>query len=197
MAPRLLLIDNYDSFTWNLAQAFLMLGAEVEVRRNDQITVEQARAWGPTHVCISPGPGHPHDAGVSMEMIRAYLDGTPLLGVCLGHQALGAALGATVARAPRLMHGKSSLVRHDGTGLYAGLPMPMQVARYHSLCVVRDTLPPELVVTSETIDQGEIMGLAHATLPVFGVQYHPESVLTPEGNQLLANFLATPRGGAR
>jgi anthranilate synthase/aminodeoxychorismate synthase-like glutamine amidotransferase len=188
--PHVLLVDNYDSFTWNLAQAFMTLGAEVTVRRNDAITVEEARALNPSHVCISPGPGHPEDAGVSVEMIRAFLGHKPLLGVCLGHQALGHALGGRVVRAGRLMHGKHSLIDHDGSGLYAGCPQPMQVARYHSLVVLEDGLPAALRVTSVTADRGEVMGLQHRDHPVFGVQFHPESVLTPEGPSLLANFLA-------
>ncbi|MCB9683298.1 MAG: aminodeoxychorismate/anthranilate synthase component II [Alphaproteobacteria bacterium] len=189
MSARLLLVDNYDSFTWNLAQAFLVLGAEVTVRRNDAITVDEALALDPTHVCISPGPGHPKDAGVSMAMIRAFVDRRPLLGVCLGHQALGAVFGATVDRAPRLMHGKSSPCLHDGTGLFAGLPQPMEVGRYHSLCVVASTLPPELVVSARTAED-EVMAIRHTSRPVVGVQFHPESVLTPDGDALLANFLA-------
>jgi anthranilate synthase/aminodeoxychorismate synthase-like glutamine amidotransferase len=187
--PHVLLVDNYDSFTWNLAQAFMTLGAEVTVRRNDAITVDEARALNPSHVCISPGPGRPEDAGVSVEMIRAFIGHKPLLGVCLGHQALGHALGGRVVRAGRLMHGKHSLIDHDGTGLYAGCPQPMQVARYHSLVVLEDGLPAALRVTSVTADRGEVMGLQHRDHPVFGVQFHPESVLTPEGPSLLANFL--------
>ena len=187
-----LLVDNYDSFTFNLAQAFLTLGADVTVRRNDAITVDEAMDLSPTHVCISPGPGRPEDAGVSIPMIKAFVGVRPLLGVCLGHQALGVALGGRVERAGRLMHGKSSLIHHDGTGLYAGCPEPMQVARYHSLMVLSEGLPDVLRVTSTTTDLGEIMGLAHRDHPVFGVQFHPESVLTPEGNTLLGNFLATP-----
>ena len=186
---RLLLIDNYDSFTYNLAQAFLTLGAEVDVIRNDAITVEEAIARAPTHVCISPGPGRPEDAGVSMDMIRAFTDRVPLLGVCLGHQAMGAVFGGDVVRAPRLMHGKSSMVHHDGQGLFKGLPNPCEVGRYHSLIVREDTLPPLMKVTARTAE-GEVMGIRHTQRPVEGVQFHPESVLTPEGNLLLANFLA-------
>ena len=186
---RLLLIDNYDSFTYNLAQAFLTLGAEVDVIRNDAITVEEAIARAPTHVCISPGPGRPEDAGVSMDMIRAFTDRVPLLGVCLGHQAMGAVFGGDVVRAPRLMHGKSSMVHHDGQGLFKGLPNPCEVGRYHSLIVREETLPPLMKVTARTAE-GEVMGIRHTQRPVEGVQFHPESVLTPEGNLLLANFLA-------
>jgi anthranilate synthase/aminodeoxychorismate synthase-like glutamine amidotransferase len=185
----LLLIDNYDSFTYNLAQAFLTLGAEVDVIRNDAITVEEAIARAPTHVCISPGPGRPEDAGVSMDMIRAFTDRVPLLGVCLGHQAMGAVFGGDVVRAPRLMHGKSSMVHHDGQGLFKGLPNPCEVGRYHSLIVREETLPPLMKVTARTAE-GEVMGIRHTQRPVEGVQFHPESVLTPEGNLLLANFLA-------
>ncbi len=189
MSPRLLLIDNYDSFTWNLAQAFMKLGAEVRVARNDEITVEEARQWAPTHLCISPGPGRPEDAGVSMQMIRAFEGEVPILGVCLGHQAMAAVHGADVVHAPRLMHGKASDCFHDDRGLYEGLKNPTQVARYHSLIVDRESLPPELVATSFT-KEGELMGMRHTELPMFGVQFHPESVLTPEGEALLANFLA-------
>jgi anthranilate synthase/aminodeoxychorismate synthase-like glutamine amidotransferase len=189
MNPRLLLIDNYDSFTWNLAQAFMTLGAEVWVHRNDAITVEQAKALAPTHLCLSPGPGRPEASGVCLSMLHAFEGVIPVLGVCLGHQAITIAYGGVVDRAPRLMHGKASLARHDGDGLFAGLPQPMPVARYHSLAAVRSTLPPCLAVTAETEDAGEIMAIAHRTLPVVGVQFHPESVLTPDGPALLSNFL--------
>jgi anthranilate synthase/aminodeoxychorismate synthase-like glutamine amidotransferase len=187
---RLLLVDNYDSFTYNLAQAFQKTGAEVFVRRNDAITVDEALALAPTHVCISPGPGRPEDAGVSLEMIRAFVPRTPLLGVCLGHQGLAAAFGADVVRAPRLMHGKSSPCFHDGTGIFAGLPNPLEVGRYHSLIVRGDTLPAFLRVVATT-SEGEVMAIAHTSRPTFGVQFHPESVLTPDGEELLGNFLAT------
>jgi len=187
--PRLLLIDNYDSFTYNLVQAFLVLGAEVLVYRNDAIGVEEARALAPTHVCISPGPGTPYDAGVSMEMIRAFAGSTPILGVCLGHQSIVEVFGGQVVRAGRLMHGKTSLVRHDGVGLFASLPQPCEVGRYHSLIAAPGTLPPQLTVSALT-PEGEIMGVRHRDLAVEGVQFHPESILTPEGPRLLANFLA-------
>jgi anthranilate synthase/aminodeoxychorismate synthase-like glutamine amidotransferase len=187
--PRLLLIDNYDSFTYNLVQAFLVLGAEVLVYRNDAIAVEEARALAPTHVCISPGPGTPYDAGVSMEMIRAFAGSTPVLGVCLGHQSIVEVFGGKVVRAGRLMHGKTSLVRHDGVGLFASLPQPCEVGRYHSLIAAPETLPPQLTVSART-PEGEIMGVRHRDLAVEGVQFHPESILTPEGPRLLANFLA-------
>ncbi len=195
MSVRLLLVDNYDSFTYNLVQAFLVLGAEVEVHRNDEITVEQALARAPTHVCISPGPGTPYDAGVSMDMIRAFAGKVPVLGVCLGHQSITEVFGGKVVRNSRLMHGKTSPVNHDGAGVFAGLPQPMQVGRYHSLVAKADTLPAGLQVTATTAE-GEIMGLRHQELMVEGVQFHPESVLTPEGPQLLGNFLAM-QGGVR
>ena len=192
-SARLLLIDNYDSFTYNLVQAFLVLDAEVVVHRNDQITVEDCRALEPTHVCISPGPGRPEDAGISMATIEAFLGEVPLLGVCLGHQALTVVCGGIVDRAPRLMHGKSSLARHDGEGLYAGLSNPLEVARYHSLMADPDRLPAALKLASWT-ESGEVMGLRHTSARAEGVQFHPESVLTPEGDALLANFL-TPEAG--
>jgi anthranilate synthase/aminodeoxychorismate synthase-like glutamine amidotransferase len=193
--PRLLLIDNYDSFTYNLVQAFLVLGADVLVHRNDQITVEQAQALQPTHLCISPGPGTPHDAGVSMEMIRAFAGQVPVLGVCLGHQSIVEVFGGDVVRAGRLMHGKTSPVEHDGRGVFAGAPQPLQVGRYHSLIAKPETLPPVLEVTART-PEGEIMGVRHRELVVEGVQFHPESVLTPEGPHLMGNFLRF-QGGRR
>src|SRR5690349_20888327 len=185
---RLLLIDNYDSFTYNLVQAFLVLGADVRVHRNDAITVEEALAVEPTHLCISPGPGTPADAGVSMDMIRAFAGRVPVFGVCLGHQSIVEVFGGKVVRAGRLMHGKTSLVSHAGRGLFAGLPQPCEVGRYHSLIAQPDALPPELEVTARTAE-GEIMGVRHRTLDVEGVQFHPESVLTPDGPRLLQNFL--------
>jgi anthranilate synthase/aminodeoxychorismate synthase-like glutamine amidotransferase len=192
--PRLLLIDNYDSFTYNLVQAFLVLGAEVSVYRNDALTPDAARALAPTHLCISPGPGTPYDAGVSMEMIRAFSGAIPVLGVCLGHQSIVEVFGGRVVRAGRLMHGKTSLVRHDGQHLFAGLPQPCEVGRYHSLIASPETLPETLAVTAET-PEGEIMGVRHRTLMVEGVQFHPESILTPEGPKLLGNFLKQSAGG--
>jgi anthranilate synthase/aminodeoxychorismate synthase-like glutamine amidotransferase len=195
VTPRLLLVDNYDSFTYNLVQAFLVLGAEVLVHRNDAITVEQALALEPSHLCISPGPGTPHDAGVSMEMIRAFAGKVPVLGVCLGHQSIVEVFGGEVVRAGRLMHGKTSPVQHDGAGVFAGAPQPMQVGRYHSLIARPEALPGTLVVTART-PEGEIMGVRHRELLVEGVQFHPESVLTPEGPQLMANFLRM-HGGRR
>ena len=186
--PRLLLIDNYDSFTYNLVQAFLVLGAEVLVHRNDAISIEAARALAPTHVCISPGPGTPHDAGVSMDMIRAFAGHVPVLGVCLGHQSLVEVYGGDVVRAGRLMHGKISMVEHDGRELYAGLPQPFAAGRYHSLIAKPETLPAVLEVTARTAE-GEIMGVRHRELVVEGVQFHPESILTPDGPRLLGHFL--------
>lgn len=188
MSARLLLIDNYDSFTYNLVQAFMVLGADVEVFRNDAIDVEAARRLAPTHLCISPGPGTPRDAGISLAMIRAFAGEVPVFGVCLGHQAIVEAFGGEIVRAGRLMHGKTSDVEHDGRGVFAGLPSPCTVGRYHSLIAAPDSLPAELEVTARTA-QGEIMGVRHRTLAVEGVQFHPESVLSPEGPQLLANFL--------
>ena len=185
---RLLLIDNYDSFTYNLVQAFMVLGAEVLVHRNDQITVEAARALRPTHLCISPGPGTPRDAGMSMRMIEAFAGELPVFGVCLGHQSLVEVFGGNVVRAPRLMHGKTSLVHHDGRGLLEGMPQPFEAGRYHSLIAEPQSLPDVLEVSART-DQGEIMAVRHRTLAVEGVQFHPESVLTPQGPALMANFL--------
>jgi anthranilate synthase/aminodeoxychorismate synthase-like glutamine amidotransferase len=186
---RLLLIDNYDSFTYNLVQAFLVLGADVLVYRNDAIAVAEARALAPTHLCISPGPGTPYDAGISMEMIRAFAGRVPVLGVCLGHQSIVEVFGGKVVRAGRLMHGKTSLVRHDGIGVFADLPQPCEVGRYHSLIAAPEALSAELIVSART-PEGEIMGVRHRDLAVEGVQFHPESILTPEGPRLLANFLA-------
>jgi len=186
--PRLLLIDNYDSFTYNLVQAFLVLGAEVLVHRNDEITVEEAVALEPTHLCISPGPGTPQDAGVSMRMIEAFAGSVPVFGVCLGHQSLVEVFGGKVVRAGRLMHGKTSLVHHDGRGVYAGLPNPFVAGRYHSLIAAREEIPEALEVTAWT-PEGEIMGVRHRELTVEGVQFHPESILTPDGPRLMGNFL--------
>jgi para-aminobenzoate synthetase component 2 len=185
---RLLLIDNYDSFTYNLVQAFLVLGAEVLVHRNDAITVDEAQALEPTHLCISPGPGTPRDAGVSMDMIRAFAGRVPVLGVCLGHQSIVEVFGGEVVRADRLMHGKTSSIEHDGRGVFEDAPQPLQVGRYHSLIARPQSLPPALEVTART-PEGEIMGVRHRELVVEGVQFHPESVLTPDGPQLLGNFL--------
>jgi anthranilate synthase component 2/para-aminobenzoate synthetase component 2 len=192
-APRLLLIDNYDSFTYNLVQAFLILGAEVDVRRNDAVTVAEALASAPTHVCISPGPGTPYDAGVSMEMIRAFAGTVPVFGVCLGHQSIVEVFGGKVVRAGRLMHGKTSTITHDGRGLFEGLPNPCEIGRYHSLIAQPESLPAHLQVTAQTAE-GEIMGVRHRELRVEGVQFHPESVLTPDGPRLMQNFLLQSGG---
>ena len=193
MTPRLLLIDNYDSFTYNLVQAFLVLGAEVSVYRNDALEVPDALALAPSHLCISPGPGTPRDAGVSMNMIRAFAGRIPVLGVCLGHQSIVEVFGGQVVRADRLMHGKTSLVEHDGRGVFAGLPQPCEVGRYHSLIAAPGTLPAVLEVSATTA-QREIMAVRHRTLMVEGVQFHPESILTPEGPRLLGNFLKFAAG---
>lgn len=187
-AARMLLIDNYDSFTYNLVQAFATLGADVFVYRNDMITVDDALKLEPTHLVISPGPGRPGDAGVSLDMIAAFAGRVPMLGVCLGHQCLVQHFGGDIVRAGRLMHGKTSLAKHDGKTIFEGLPQPLEVGRYHSLCAEHDTLPDVLELTAET-DRGEIMGVRHRELPLEGVQFHPESVLTPEGDQLMSNFL--------
>lgn len=187
-APRLLLIDNYDSFTYNLVQAFMVLGADVLVHRNDQITVDEARALKPSHLCISPGPGTPYDAGVSMKMIETFAGEVPVFGVCLGHQSLVEVFGGKVVRAGRLMHGKTSLVHHDRRSLFRDMPEPFEAGRYHSLIAQPQSLPDALEVTART-DEGEIMGVRHKTLAVEGVQFHPESVLTPQGPVLMGNFL--------
>jgi len=195
MTPRLLLIDNYDSFTYNLVQAFLVLGADVIVHRNDAISVEDAERLAPTHLCISPGPGTPRQAGVSMAMIGHFAGRIPVLGVCLGHQSITEVFGGHVVRAPRLMHGKTSTITHDGRGVFAGIANPCEVGRYHSLIADPATLPPVLEVTART-DRGEIMGLRHRELKVEGVQFHPESVLTPDGPAMMKNFLGF-KGGRR
>jgi anthranilate synthase/aminodeoxychorismate synthase-like glutamine amidotransferase len=188
VSVRLLLIDNYDSFTYNLVQAFLVLEAEVLVYRNDAISISEARALKPTHLAISPGPGRPDDAGVSLAMIEAFAPHTPVLGVCLGHQSIVQHFGGEIVAAASLMHGKTSSVQHDELGLFRGVANPFEVGRYHSLAANRERVPSDLVVTARTAE-GEIMGVRHRTLPVEGVQFHPESVLTPEGPRLLENFL--------
>jgi anthranilate synthase/aminodeoxychorismate synthase-like glutamine amidotransferase len=193
VSVRLLLIDNYDSFTYNLVQAFMVLGADVRVYRNDAITVAEADELLPTHLCISPGPGTPQQAGVSIAMIRNFAGHIPVLGVCLGHQSITEAFGGKVVRAPRLMHGKTSMIEHDGAGVFAGAPNPCEVGRYHSLIAEQSSLPPELEVTARTAE-GEIMGLRHTTLMVEGVQFHPESVLTPDGPKMMENFLRFETG---
>jgi anthranilate synthase/aminodeoxychorismate synthase-like glutamine amidotransferase len=187
-AARILLVDNYDSFTYNLVQAFMTLGAEVPVYRNDEITVDEALELDPTHLCISPGPGNPDDAGVSLQMIAAFAGKVPVLGVCLGHQCIVQHFGGQIVRADRIMHGKTSMVTHDGSALFDGISQPFEAGRYHSLCADSGTLPGELRVSAQT-DRGEIMGVRHEELAVAGVQFHPESVLTPEGDRLMANFI--------
>jgi len=184
----LLVIDNYDSFTYNLVQYFGELGADPVVKRNDAITLEQMEALRPGRIVISPGPGTPAQAGISMEVIRRFGKSTPLLGVCLGHQCIGEVYGGKVVRADRLMHGKTSPIRHRGTGVFAGLPNPFEATRYHSLIVEKSSVPACLQITADTAE-GEIMGLEHREFPVHGVQFHPESILSREGKDLLANFL--------
>ncbi len=184
----LLVIDNYDSFTYNLVQYFGELGATIEVHRNDRITLEQIRAKQPERICISPGPCTPKEAGISSDVIREFGGSLPIFGVCLGHQCMGDVFGGDVVRADRLMHGKTSPIHHNGEGLFAGLENPFDATRYHSLIVKRDTLPDCLEITAET-EEKEIMGLRHRELPIHGVQFHPESILTGEGKKLLKNFL--------
>jgi anthranilate synthase component 2 len=184
----LLLIDNYDSFTFNLAQYLGELGADVHVHRNDAITLDQIAAWAPEKIVISPGPCTPTEAGISVPAIRRFAGTIPILGVCLGHQAIGQAFGGRIVRAQRVMHGKLSPVTHDGRGVFAGLPSPFIVTRYHSLAIERATCPPCLEI-SATADDGEIMGVRHRELAVEGVQFHPEAILTEHGHALLANFL--------
>jgi anthranilate synthase/aminodeoxychorismate synthase-like glutamine amidotransferase len=187
---RILLIDNYDSFTYNLVQAFAAMDGEVLVYRNDAIDVDEALGLRPTHLVISPGPGRPEDAGVSLKMIAAFAERLPVLGVCLGHQCLVSHFGGEIVRAERLMHGKTSRVAHDGRTIFEGMSQPFEAGRYHSLCADRKSLPVALEVTAETME-GEIMAVRHRSLPLEGVQFHPESVLTPEGNALMANFMRT------
>ncbi|WP_269499794.1 anthranilate synthase component II [Castellaniella sp. S9] len=185
---KLLMLDNYDSFTYNLVQYFGELGAQVDTVRNDQVTLDEIEAMDPDRICVSPGPCTPSEAGISVDLIRHFAGRKPILGVCLGHQAIGAAYGGTIVRAREIMHGKVSPVTHTGTDVFAGLPSPYTVTRYHSLAIERATLPDCLAVTAETAD-GEIMGVAHKTLPVYGVQFHPESILSEHGHALLRNFL--------
>lgn len=184
----LLVIDNYDSFTYNLVQYFGELGAEILVKRNDEITIDEIKALKPERICISPGPCTPNEAGISNDVIRAFGETTPILGVCLGHQCMGHVFGGEVVRAGRLMHGKTSPIIHNGEGVFAGLPNPFEATRYHSLLVRRETFPADLEITAETSEK-EIMGLRHRKFPLHGVQFHPESILTPEGKKLLQNFL--------
>jgi anthranilate synthase component II len=190
--PRVLLVDNYDSFTYNLYQYLSELGAEVIVRRNDAISIDEARDLAPDAIVISPGPGVPRDAGVSVELIRALGPDTPTLGVCLGHQAIAEAFGGTVVRAPELMHGKASRVHHTGQGVLEGLPSPFSAIRYHSLCAAEADLPESLEVTAHS-ESGVVMAIRHRKYPVEGVQFHPESILTEHGKELLGNFLRLRR----
>jgi anthranilate synthase/aminodeoxychorismate synthase-like glutamine amidotransferase len=192
----ILMIDNYDSFTWNLVQYLQELGQEVEVVRNDAVDAARIEALGPAAIVISPGPGTPDDAGVSLEAIRRFSGRRPILGVCLGHQAIGQAFGGRIVRAPTLMHGKTSPIRHDDGALYRGLPNPFEATRYHSLVVEPRSLPASLVVTATT-EGGVIMGLRHRSHPTEGVQFHPESIMTSAGKQLLANFLKRAGGTDR
>ena len=185
---RMLLIDNYDSFTYNLVQAFAAHGADVMVYRNDAISVDDALALAATHLVISPGPGRPEDAGVSLAMIAAFAGRVPILGVCLGHQSIVQQQGGEIVRAERLMHGKTSMVSHDSASIFEDLSNPFEVGRYHSLCAEESSLPESLQITAQT-DRGEIMGVRHKILPIEGVQFHPESVLTSEGHRLMVNFM--------
>ena len=188
IAPSILVVDNYDSFVYNLVQYMIELGADVTVRRNDEVDAAQVEAMAPDGVLVSPGPGHPRDAGNCVEIIRYCAEtSTPMFGVCLGHQALGEAFGATVDRAPELLHGRSSLVEHEGVGVFEGVSNPLVVGRYHSLVVKDEGLPSEFAVTARS--HGLIMGIRHRTLPLEGVQFHPESVLTQDGYRMLANWL--------
>ena len=186
---KLLVIDNYDSFTYNLVQYFGELGCECMVRRSDQMSVDEISELRPTQICISPGPGRPAEAGISNEVVRRFAANIPLLGVCLGHQCIAEVFGGRVVRAERLMHGKTSDIHHDGAGVFAGLPNPFPATRYHSLIVAPESFPAELEVSAKTAE-GEIMGLRHRDFRLHGVQFHPESILTAEGKKLLANFLA-------
>lgn len=183
----LVVIDNYDSFTYNLVQYLGELGAEIQVFRNDQVTIEELQQLDPDHIVISPGPGNPDDGGISLEVLRVFGPTTPILGVCLGHQCIGQCYGGKVVRAPRLMHGKTSQVYHNGKGLFYGVPNPFQATRYHSL-IVEEPLPDDLQVTAFTSD-GEVMGVSHKAYPTAGVQFHPESILTEHGKRILQNFL--------
>jgi anthranilate synthase component 2 len=185
----ILVLDNYDSFTYNLVQYLGELGADVQVRRNDEITIEQIRALQPERILVSPGPCSPREAGLSNDVIRTFAgEGIPVLGVCLGHQCIGHTFGAQVVVNYRMMHGKTSPIKHTGKDLFAGMSNPFPATRYHSLVIQRDSLPPELEITAET-EEGEIMGVKHRTLPIWGVQFHPESILTENGRTILKNFL--------
>ncbi len=188
----LLLIDNYDSFTYNLYQYLAELGEQVEVHRNDQITVEDCLAMQPEHVVISPGPCSPKEAGISVDLIHAFAGKAPLLGVCLGHQCIGEAYGGVVTSAGEIMHGKTSMISHDGKGVFEGIPNPFEAIRYHSLAIVPDTVPDVLEVSARS-ESGVIMGIRHRTLPIEGVQFHPESIMTQHGHAMLRNFLKMGR----
>jgi anthranilate synthase component II len=185
----ILVIDNYDSFTYNIVQLIGSLGAEVQVVRNDAITLDDIRALNPAHIIVSPGPGYPRDAGISRDVIRELGPQTPILGVCLGHQCIGEVYGGHVTHAPRLMHGKTSMIYHKHDALFTGLPSPFEATRYHSLIVQEETMPAELSITAFT-EEGEIMAVRHKQYPVVGVQFHPESILTQLGSRILQNFLA-------
>ncbi len=185
----LLLIDNYDSFTYNLAQYFGELRADIVVKRNDEVTAGEIKKLGPDRICISPGPGRPEDAGISEEVVREMGGRVPILGVCLGHQCIAQVFGGQIVRAEKPMHGKTSTIRHNNRGVFQDLAQPLEATRYHSLIVRRESLPDSLEITAET-DDGEIMGLQHRKFPIYGVQFHPESILTAEGKKLLANFLS-------
>jgi anthranilate synthase/aminodeoxychorismate synthase-like glutamine amidotransferase len=185
----ILVIDNYDSFTYNLVQYLGELGADVRVMRNDAVTADEVAAAKPHRIVISPGPGRPEDAGVTMSVIKRLGESTPILGVCLGHQAIGAAFGGDVVRASVPMHGKTSTIEHDGKGVFQGISGPFVASRYHSLVVAEPSLPPELEVTARTREDSTVMGLRHRRLPIHGVQFHPESILTGEGRKILRNFL--------
>ena len=182
-------LDNYDSFTYNLVQYLGELGADVTVRRNDEVTVDEIRAMKPERIVLSPGPGRPEDAGIMLDVIRELGPTTPIFGVCLGHQAIGAVFGGSVVRATAPMHGKTSAIEHNGRGVFTGLASPFEASRYHSLVVAEQGCPADLEVTARTQGDGVIMGLRHRTLPIYGVQFHPESILTSEGRRILRNFL--------
>jgi anthranilate synthase/aminodeoxychorismate synthase-like glutamine amidotransferase len=185
----ILVIDNYDSFTYNLVQYLGELGAEIRVRRNDQIDIDEITAMQPSQILISPGPGRPEDAGITMDVIRRFGPSTPILGVCLGHQAIGMVYGGVVCRADAPMHGKTSTVVHDGKGVFSGITAPFEAGRYHSLVIAKDTVPSDLEVAARTREDDTIMAVRHRKYPVHGVQFHPESVLTSEGRRILQNFL--------
>lgn len=190
----LLVIDNYDSFTYNLVQYLGELGVEMKVARNDEISIEEIRALKPSRILISPGPCSPRESGLSNEIIKAFGSNTPTFGVCLGHQCIGHVFGGEVVRAERLMHGKTSPIYHNGRDLFLGMPNPFNATRYHSLLIKRDTMPAHLEITAETKPEGEVMGVRHKELPIWGVQFHPESILTQEGKRILQNFLKLSAG---